>query len=160
MLRGGTTYAIGRGVRSVTDRKSSVLDRPGVKQAEVIVNRFGPFAVTFGFATVGVQTAINVAAGSLRMSLWRFIPALVTGALLWATIYVTVGLAVLATIWQGSFKWVALGVAAIAVVVIATRVTRKRLLRIQEEKAVAKDADPCPGSDASRPDQATNHSSA
>ena len=99
--RAGATYAIARGARGVADRKSDVTRRPGVLWAERIVERYGAPAVVLCFFTVGVQTAINAAAGALRMSLPRYLPALAVGAVIWATIYVTVGIAVLEAVWGG-----------------------------------------------------------
>lgn len=99
--RAGATYAIGRGVRGLADRRTDALERPAVQGAERVVARYGAPAITLCFLTVGVQTAINAAAGGLRMPLVRYVPALVAGALIWATIYLTVGLAVLEAVWGG-----------------------------------------------------------
>lgn len=125
-LRGGATYALGRGARGAsarTDRASRLLARPEVARAERVVGRFGAPAVTLCFLTVGVQTAVNAAAGVLRMPLARYVPALVLGAALWATVYVTVGLAVLSAVW-GGHPWLLL--VALAVVVLVVRVVRRR----------------------------------
>lgn len=43
------------------------------------------------------------------MPLCRYLPALVAGALIWATIYLTVGLAVLEAVWDGRW-WLPLAV--------------------------------------------------
>ena len=54
--------------------------RPSVRRAEAVVGRYGAPAVTLCFLTIGVQTAVNAAAGSLRMPLpatcrrWRWAP--------------------------------------------------------------------------------------
>lgn len=104
-LRAGGTYAIGRGVRGLADRRSHLTRRAGVVRAERVVGRYGAAAVVLCFLTVGVQTAVNAAAGSLRMPLRRYLPALFVGSLLWATAYLTVGLAALEAIWGGRW-WV------------------------------------------------------
>lgn len=93
-LRAGATYALARGAREVGSRHSALLQRPGVAKAERTVRRYGAPAVTLCFLTVGVQTAVHLAAGSLRMPLRRYLPALAVGALVWATVYVTIGFAV------------------------------------------------------------------
>ena len=93
--RGGATYAIARGLRGLAARRSELVERPSVRRAEAVVSRYGAPAVTLCFLTIGVQTAVNAAAGSLRMPLPRYLPALAVGAALWATIYVTIGIAVL-----------------------------------------------------------------
>jgi membrane protein DedA with SNARE-associated domain len=126
--RGTATYWAGRGLRAggAHTRFARHLDRPLVARAERWVRRFGPPAVTLGFLTVGVQTAINAAAGMLRMPLRRFLPAVALGALLWAVLYTTVGLAVVDA-WLGDLSWwwvlVAVG-AVVAVVLVSRRLER------------------------------------
>lgn len=95
MLRSNATYWAGRGV-AAGGRKTKMqkyLDSPGVLRAEKIIARWGAPAVSVSFLTIGVQTAINMAAGLGRMPLRRYIPATVIGAIAWATIYATIGLA-------------------------------------------------------------------
>ncbi len=128
-LRGGATYALGRGGRGLTDRYAEVMSRPSVQRAEGFVDRYGPPAVTVSFLTVGVQTAVNLAAGALRMPLAHYAPALFAGALIWATIYVTVGLAVLETL-VGGRSWLLpiAGVGAVLLVLVVGRLVRRRVL--------------------------------
>lgn len=122
--RGAVTYWAGRGVRAggAHTRWARHLDRPVVARAEGWVRRFGPPAVALGFLTVGIQTAINAAAGMLRMPLRRFLPAVAVGALLWAVLYTTVGLAVVDA-WLGdlSWWWVAVAVGTVVAVVLGSR---------------------------------------
>ncbi len=126
--RGNATYWVGRGVRAGGSRSrwSTRLDRPVVQRAEGWVQRFGAPAVTLGFLTVGVQSAINASAGMLRMPQRRFLPAVTVGALLWSLIYTTVGFTVLDA-WLGTLSWwwgvVAVGVLA-AIVVVSRRLER------------------------------------
>jgi membrane protein DedA with SNARE-associated domain len=106
-----------------------------VARAEGWVRRFGPPAVALGFLTVGVQTAINAAAGMLRMPLRRFLPAVAVGALLWAVLYTTVGLAVVDA-WLGdlSWWWVAVAVGTVVAVVLGSRwLERPRTARHEPE---------------------------
>lgn len=91
--RAGATYALARGAREVGDRRTTLLDRPGVARAERTVRKYGAPAVSLCFLTVGIQTAVHLAAGSLRMPLRRYLPALALGALVWATLYSTIGFA-------------------------------------------------------------------
>ena len=102
------------------------LDRPAVKRAEGWVRRFGAPAVTLGFLTVGVQTAINASAGMLRMPQRRFLPAVTLGALLWSVVYTTVGFTVVDA-WLGDVAWwwavVALAVVA-GLVFVSRRLER------------------------------------
>lgn len=121
LMRGGFLYALGRGLRAAPERRSGVRrERPALARAERTVARFGAPAVTLSFLTVGVQSAINTAAGVLRMPLRRFVPALLVGAAIWATIYVTVGLAVLYAVvgrldpvWAGAAFVAVVGVGAL-----------------------------------------------
>lgn len=126
--RGNATYWVGRGVRAGGGRSrfADHLERPIVRRAEGWVRRFGAPAVALGFLTVGVQTAINASAGMLRMPQRRFLPAVTVGALLWATVYTTVGFAVLDA-WFGDLDWwwalVAIAV-VVAIVVVSRRLER------------------------------------
>lgn len=95
MLRSNATYWAGRGL-SAGGRKTKLqkhLDSPAVQRAEKIIARWGAPAVSVSFLTIGVQTAVNMAAGLGRMPLRRYIPATVVGSIAWACIYATIGLA-------------------------------------------------------------------
>lgn len=95
MLRSNATYWAGRGM-AAGGRKTRLqryLDSASATRAEKAVARWGAPAVSVSFLTIGVQTAVNLAAGLGRMPLRRYIPATVVGALAWAAIYATVGLA-------------------------------------------------------------------
>lgn len=95
MLRSNATYWAGRGL-AAGGRKTKFqkhLDSPAVLRAEKIIARWGAPAVSVSFLTIGVQTAINMAAGLGRMPLRRYIPATVVGSIAWACIYATIGLA-------------------------------------------------------------------
>lgn len=109
--RGGATYVLARGARGLAGRRWG-LDRTWVRRGEDVVRRFGAPAVTLCFLTVGIQTAVNAAAGSLRMPLRRYVPALALGALLWAGIYLTVGVAVVEAFWGDGRPWLVLVVLA------------------------------------------------
>ena len=83
------------------------------------MQRFGAPAVTLGFRTVGVQTAINASAGMLRMPQRRFLPAVTLGAALWSLLYTTVGFTVVDA-WLGgvSWWWAPLAVAAVVAIFV------------------------------------------
>ena len=127
--RGGATYLVGRLVR-----RAKVLDRPAVRRAEDVVRRVGPSAVSLSFLTVGVQTAVNAAAGLLRMP-WRYyVPALLVGALVWAAIYLTVGLAVVHAWLSGDGRWLLAGLAALALVAAVSWRSRSAEVSPREER--------------------------
>ena len=123
-VRGNVTYWIGRAIRAggARSRFAPLLERPGMARAERWVRTIGPPAVSLGFLTVGVQTAINLSAGVLRMPQRRWLPAVTVGALLWATLYTTVGLAfVAALLGRVQWWWALLGVGLLAVVILVSR---------------------------------------
>lgn len=138
-LRAGGTYALGRLARRAGDRSraAGLLARPMVRRSEQIVGRFGPPAVSASFLTVGFQSAMNLAAGFLRMPLRYYLPALSVGALIWAGMYLSVGLAVLRA-WQadGSGATV-LAVVALVVLVggLAVLVRRRWLVPVTTDPA-------------------------
>ena len=129
LARGSATYWAGRALRygGQHTRLARHLDRPAVVRAESVVRRFGAPAVALSFLTIGFQTAVNAAAGALRMPWWRYVPGGVVCALVCAAIYTTIGFAVLEA-WFGEHPWPWVIGAATAVVVVAavTWVVRRR----------------------------------
>ena len=140
--RGTAIYWLGRGARAggARSRWSHHLDRPVVARAESWVRRLGPPAVTLGYLTVGLQSAIIASAGVLRMPLRRFLPAVGLGALLWAVLYATVGLAVVDA-WLGdlSWWWAAVAVGVLAVVVLVSRRLQRPVTESGAEQEPADD---------------------
>lgn len=104
-LRAGLTYLVGRFIAAggSRTRAGQMMERPGFVRAVERVNRIGAPVVSLSFLTVGVQTMVNLAAGFLRMPLWRYLPALAVGSALWGMIYASVGFvgfAALALAWR------------------------------------------------------------
>lgn len=129
LMRGGGTYALGRGARHAADRGriGAWLSSPRVERAQEIINTWGAPVVALSFLTVGFQTAANAAAGLTAMPLRRYLPALAIGGLAWAIIYATVGLAAVA-LWLELFlhsPWAAVAVLAI-VAALAVQLIRMR----------------------------------
>lgn len=116
-VRAQATYWIGRALGAGVHR-SRLGERLGPKldRAEAAINRFGPPAVTVSFMTVGIQTAINLTAGAMRMHFVRYLIAMFIGCLIWAAIYTFGGLAVV-TAWLSVF--VESPLLAMAVLVLA-----------------------------------------
>lgn len=122
MCRANATYWVGRlivagGRRS--ERMQAFLTGPTMVRAEGFTARWGVLAVPLSFLTIGIQTAVNLSAGALRMPLVRYLPAVTLGCLLWALVYATVGLAAIQAVLLGLARspWalVALGIAAAVV---------------------------------------------
>ena len=102
MIRVNVTYWLGRGAvagfahtRFAHTRFGASLQRPKAAQAQALIQRWGPYAVVLSFLTIGLQTAVNLAAGAARMPLRRYLPAAVVGSIIWAVLYATIGLAAL-----------------------------------------------------------------
>lgn len=104
LLRAGGTYAIGRGSRAGVKRLLERRGRmaPKFARAESVIGRYGAPVVALSFLTVGFQTAVNLAAGVLRMPLVKYIPALLVGGAMWATLYGVLGLATVNAIMQAA----------------------------------------------------------
>ncbi|MDR6636494.1 VTT domain-containing protein [Paenarthrobacter nitroguajacolicus] len=139
MIRVNVTYWIGRGAVAgfAHTRFGNSLERPKAARAQALIQRWGPYAVVLSFLTVGLQTAINLAAGAARMPLRRYLPAAVIGSVVWALLYATIGLAALEAwlaVAAASPVGAALGAAALAAVVVWFVVFRRR-------RAAAKSAD-------------------
>lgn len=120
MVRSNGTYWVGRGAMAGWRRYRGT-HGDLTARAEALLRRFGPFAVTLSYLTVGIQTAIHLTAGVMRMPLRWYLPAAVVGSTLWAVLYATVGLAVVqawlaaeAGSWWGVAVVVLLGAGAVA----------------------------------------------
>ncbi|MFW0109867.1 DedA family protein [Rothia sp. P13129] len=72
-----------------------LMQTPMYLRAQHFINRWGVLAVPLCFLTLGFQTAVILTTGFTRMSLKRWIPAMLVGTLMWACIYSTVGMAVI-----------------------------------------------------------------
>lgn len=139
MIRVNVTYWIGRGAMAgfAHTRFGGSLERPKAARAQALIQRWGPYVVVLSFLTVGLQTAINLAAGAARMPLRRYLPAAVAGSVIWALLYATIGLAALEA-------WLAVaaaspGGAAVGVAVLVTAITLVVVFR--RRRARAKSAD-------------------
>lgn len=140
LLRGGATYALGRGARSGAGRTrvKARLETPRFRRAERIVERFGAPVVAASFLTVGFQTLANLAAGALRMPLPAYLPALAVGGFAWALIWGVVGVATyeaVATLAARSPLEAALFVTVLVGVLVAIEVLNVRRARRRDELA-------------------------
>ena len=97
MARSNMFYWIGRGVTAGTARSrwSAMLDSPMYLTAQGWSARWGALAVPMSFFTVGLQSFIQLSAGVTRMRLRHYVPATMVGAVGWAAIYTTIGMAVI-----------------------------------------------------------------
>ncbi|GAB3208047.1 DedA family protein [Marinactinospora thermotolerans] len=139
--RAQATYWIGRGIgaglhRSGWGRRIG----PRLDRAEKLIDRFGPPAVTLSFLTVGIQTAVNLAAGAMRMRFPRYLVAMFVGCLAWAAVYSLGGLAVIAVWWELFLHSPLLAVTAavVAAALIGAGVWWRRRTRSRDEAPAAR----------------------
>ena len=141
MIRVNATYWIGRGAVAGFShtRFGNSLQGPKAARAQALIQRWGPYAVVLSFLTIGLQTAINLAAGAARMPLRRYLPAAVAGSVIWALLYATIGLAALEA-WlalaAASPVGAAVGVVALAAIVVWVVVFRRRRARAKSADTV------------------------
>ena len=97
MMRSHTMYWIGRGITAGTARTRwvSLLESPMYARAQAWSARWGVLAVPMSFLTVGLQSVIQISAGVARMPLRRYVAATAAGAIAWAAVYTTIGMAIL-----------------------------------------------------------------
>lgn len=113
-------------------RVERLMRTPTARRGLALVHRFGPFAVVLAYLTVGVQTAVFVGSGLVRMPYPRFLAASVPGSVAWAFVWGTVGLGAvwaavrLATASPWGLAAVLVALAALAAWVVLRRRTRAR----------------------------------
>ncbi|GAA2239569.1 hypothetical protein GCM10010401_10080 [Rarobacter faecitabidus] len=134
MLRSHGTYWIARlAVRGAeagvhhdsgraAQRVARWLDAPTTDSALRILRRWGTPAVTVAYVAVGLQTAILIAAGLIKMPYFRFTIASIPGAAAWAVVWGTIGFSVF---WSAVRAWAAgpVGIAATAGVILVGALT-------------------------------------
>lgn len=138
LLRSHLTYALGRalGAGTARGRLGKLAESPRYEHAIGVLHRWGPIAITFGFLTVGFQSAVILAAGMTALPLRRFVPAAVVGSAIWGVLYATlgfVGLNVFLRAWEASpVLTVAVSLALLAVG-LGWMVSRRRSARLRHE---------------------------
>ncbi|MGO1838334.1 MAG: DedA family protein [Candidatus Microbacterium stercoravium] len=128
LLRGQGTYWLGRGASGAATRAG-----------RTVVHRAGLVAVPLCYLTVGLQTAILVAAGLVRIPWLRFTIAQLPGVAAWATIYSTIGFAgwsaAIAAFTGTGWGWALLAILiAVCVVLIVRRIGRRALRSAENDE--------------------------
>ncbi|MFI8369451.1 DedA family protein [Streptomyces sp. NPDC085466] len=120
LLRAGGTFAVGwlAGAGARRSRFAERISSAKFQRVESAIQRWGAPVVAVSFLTVGFQTAANFLAGTMRMPLSRYLPALFVGGAAWALIYATVGIGALAALGALFARHTALGVAGVAVLLL------------------------------------------
>ncbi|WP_120521932.1 DedA family protein [Arthrobacter celericrescens] len=139
MVRVNVTYWLGRGAAAGVERSrfAARFHTSKAAKAQGLIRRWGPFAVVLSFLTVGVQTAINFAAGAAVMPLRRYLPAAVVGSAAWALLYATIGFAAIDA-------WLALAafspLTGLLLLALASGVVLVVIVRRRRRAALAPDA--------------------
>ncbi|WP_404287065.1 DedA family protein [Glutamicibacter arilaitensis] len=135
LLRGNATYWVGRAVaRGVENtRYQRIMHGIMYRRAQRFIARWGMLAVPLCFLTVGIQSAVNASAGASRMPLRRYLPAVTVGALAWALIYTTIGMAVFYAWLALDWPFIVAGLLVIMVIVyFVLRYHKRKSVRIGE----------------------------
>ncbi|MGG8410389.1 DedA family protein [Streptomyces sp. 12297] len=121
LLRAGGTFAVGwlAGAGARRSRFAERISSAKFRRVERAIQRWGSPVVAVSFLTVGFQTAANFLAGSMRMPLPRYLPALFVGGAAWALLYATAGIGVLAVLGRLFAEHTALGLSSVAVLLFA-----------------------------------------
>jgi membrane protein DedA with SNARE-associated domain len=91
-----------------------------------LLRRWGAPAVTLSFLTIGAQTAVNAAAGVIRMPFNRYLLAMLPGCAAWAVVWSTIGLsAFYAAIASGVVTWWGAALVALALCLLAGYLLRR-----------------------------------
>ncbi|MEV6245954.1 VTT domain-containing protein [Streptomyces sp. NPDC051742] len=120
LLRAGGTFAVGwlAGTGARRSRFAGRISSAKFRRAERAIQRWGAPVVAVSFLTIGFQTAANFLAGSMRMPLPRYLPALFVGGAAWALVYATAGLGALEVLGRLFAERPALGAAVVAVLLL------------------------------------------
>lgn len=137
--RSQATYWLGRGVAAklLGARWSHRLDGPRTKRAIASIERWGMPIIPLSFLTIGFQTAINGAAGLLRIHWLRYTLWAVPGWILWSLLWTGVGFAavlgVLALTARSPWALAAAGALIAAGVTFVVRRRRRRAAAREHE---------------------------
>ena len=130
MMRSHTMYWIGRGIIAGTARTRwvSLIESPMYARAQAWSARWGVLAVPMSFLTVGLQSFIQISTGVARMPLHRYAAATVVGAIAWAIVYTTIGMAILTAWITGPIGRIA-SLLTVAVLVLIVVIRGSRVVR-------------------------------
>lgn len=128
-VRSQMTYWLGRGIaRGVESRWEDLLSRPAMLRATEAIRRRGMPVVPLSFGTVGFQTAVNAAAGVLRIPWLTYTLWAVPGWFLWSAIWMGGGLAAVigAVALAAQSPWALVGALLLVGATVGAVVRRRR----------------------------------
>lgn len=139
LARSQTLYWVGRGVAAgvMRSRWGDRLDSEAVRRAVRAIERWGMPIVPLTFLTVGFQSAVQSAAGLIRIGWLRYSLWTLPGALVWAVVWAGGGMAAVAgaLALAATSPWAL--VAALVVVGAAVAIVVQRRRRRRETPASA-----------------------
>ncbi|WP_419993281.1 DedA family protein [Streptomyces boninensis] len=153
LLRAGGTFAVGwlAGAGARRSKYAERISASKLQRVESAIQRWGAPVVAVSFLTVGFQTAANFLAGTMRMPLRRYLPALFIGGAAWAVIYATAGIGVLQLLGRLFSEHAGLGVAGVAALVLVVGgvvvVRRRNAARAAEREGADRDGTDRDGAD-------------
>lgn len=121
VARAQLTYWIGRaaGAGLAGSRWAERVGPRRIARAENVVARYGPAAVTVSFLTIGVQTAVNLVAGTTRMPFGRYLAAMLVGSAMWAVIWTVGGVGIVWAWLTVAGRWPVVAAVVVAIAVLA-----------------------------------------
>ncbi|MDQ8705328.1 VTT domain-containing protein [Streptomyces sp. LHD-70] len=142
LLRAGGTFAVGwlAGAGARRSRFGERISQSKFQRVESAIQRWGAPVVAVSFLTVGFQTAANFLAGSMRMPLTRYLPALFIGGACWALLYATAGIGILEMVGRMFAEHTALGAGAVAALLLAVGALVVHRRRRRSAETVSEDA--------------------
>lgn len=132
VLRSQALYWLGRSVAAGGQRTrwASRLDGPRTRRAVRLIERWGMPVVPLSFLTVGLQSAVQGAAGLLRLGWLRYTLWTVPGWLVWALVWTGGGtVAVYGAVALAAQSPWALAAASVGVALLVTAVVLRRQRR-------------------------------
>ena len=139
--RAQATYWLGRAVAAglLRSRWAKAFTGPRATRAAESIDRWGLPIISLSFLTIGFQSAVNGAAGVMRMRWHRYTFAMLPGCAIWAVVYALGGLAAFrgAAALAARSPWALAGVLALLGAVAGVLALRRRRLRSARESVEA-----------------------
>lgn len=136
-LRAQGTYWLGRAVAAgaLRSRWADLFTGPAMARGTAALRRWGWPIIPLSFLTIGFQSAVNGAAGVLRMAWPRYTLAMIPGCVVWAAVYGAGGLAAFtgAAALAARSPWALAAVSVTAVGLVALVALRARERRQRRE---------------------------
>ncbi|WP_188037578.1 DedA family protein [Actinotalea sp. JY-7885] len=129
-VRSQATYWVGRGITAgvLRSRWAHRLENPQIERATRLIERWGMPVVPLSFLTVGLQSAVHLSAGVLRLAWPRYTLWAFPGYLAWALVWAGGGMAAVAGAVELGTRspWALAAVVCLLAGVVAAFIARRR----------------------------------